>query len=143
MDGSRFDALTKALAESGSRRRALGGFLAGALALLGGLQTEEVAAKKCNQKDKKKRKRCKKKNKGNTTPSPLSPPPGTTAPMPVPCPNCLGFSTCHANGRCCIDNYNYCGQDAFGCRACCSGHGYFAGYTNFGIPPLPMYNCLP
>jgi hypothetical protein len=63
MDGQQFDTLAKALGGLGSRRRALGGFVAGALALVGG---PEVTAKNCNKiKDKKKRKQCKKKAKGN------------------------------------------------------------------------------
>ena len=86
MDGSRFDALTKALAESGSRRRALGGFLAGALALLGGLQTEEVAAKKCNQKNKKKRRQCRKRATQTTTPPPVTIPTGGVIVPPPPTP---------------------------------------------------------
>jgi hypothetical protein len=85
MDGSRFDALARALAESGSRRRALGGFLAGALALLSG---HEVAAKKCKQKDKKKRRKCRKKASQTPTAAPVTLPPDATfvgqAPPPPP-----------------------------------------------------------
>jgi hypothetical protein len=51
VDAGNFDTLAKALVGSGSRRRALGGLLAGALALVGG----QVEAKK-NKKRKKKNK---------------------------------------------------------------------------------------
>src|SRR5215213_3913852 len=44
MDGSRFDTLTRVLSAPGSRRRALGGLLASALALVNGDEAEEVAA---------------------------------------------------------------------------------------------------
>ena len=57
MDPSQFDRLTQMLAAGLSRRRALGGVLAGALALVGG----QEAAARCNQKDKKKRRKCRRK----------------------------------------------------------------------------------
>jgi hypothetical protein len=45
MDGSHFDGLIKTLTAPGSRRRALGGLLAGALGFLGA-RVEEMSAKK-------------------------------------------------------------------------------------------------
>jgi hypothetical protein len=42
MDGSRFDSLTRSFAQSGSRRRLLGGMIAGTLGLIG--LNEAVAA---------------------------------------------------------------------------------------------------
>jgi hypothetical protein len=72
MDGSRFDSLTRSLAVSGSRRRLLGGFAAGALGLVG-LREVDAACRNvglicrenanccsgyCGPKDKTGRRRC-------------------------------------------------------------------------------------
>jgi len=57
MDGSRFDALTRSVGSTGSRRRALGGLLVGPLGLLS-IQADEAAAKK------KRCPPCKKRKKG-------------------------------------------------------------------------------
>jgi hypothetical protein len=61
MDGSAFDHLTRTLATAGSRRRALGGVLAGAFGLLG-VRVEEAAARKkkpCPPCKKRKHGKCK------------------------------------------------------------------------------------
>jgi hypothetical protein len=67
MDGSRFDRLTIRLMAPGSRRRALGGLLTGALGLLS-TQTEHAAAKKkpCPPCKKRKAGKCKKKKPDGT-----------------------------------------------------------------------------
>jgi hypothetical protein len=58
MDDSRFDALARSLVSVGSRRHALGGFLASVLALVGS-RTDEVSAKNCKKiQNKAKRKKC-------------------------------------------------------------------------------------
>ena len=44
VDGERFDAMTRSLAEGADRRRLLGGLLGGALALLGPLGRRRAAA---------------------------------------------------------------------------------------------------
>jgi hypothetical protein len=77
MDSDRLDALSRALSARGSRRRALGGMLAGALAFLSG---QDAAAKNCNKiKDKRNRRLCRKRAKE-------------------------GGSSC--TGQCCIDAAN-------------------------------------
>src|SRR5262245_41545222 len=45
MDGTRFDALTRTFAQSGSRRRLLGGLVAGALGLVGLREADAVACR--------------------------------------------------------------------------------------------------
>jgi hypothetical protein len=109
MDGSRFDALAKALTEPGSRRRALGGVLAGALALVGGLQPEESAAKLCGGvENKKRRRKCKKRARE------LSRTPPTGLP--------LTYDACLVNEprRLCAP-YGCANRDqSFGCLACFS-----------------------
>jgi hypothetical protein len=67
MDGSRFDRLTKTLSAPGSRRRALGGLLAGTLGLLGWHDGDEITAHdlkaKCKKKSGEAKKKCLKKAK--------------------------------------------------------------------------------
>jgi hypothetical protein len=66
MEGSRFDALTRELAPSGSRRRALAALFSGALGLVGA-RFHDAAAKNCKKiKNKKKRKACLAKARGCT-----------------------------------------------------------------------------
>lgn len=61
MDGSRFDALTRTLTVAGSRRRALGGLLAGASGVLGTTAGDAAAKKKkpCPACKKRKKGKCK------------------------------------------------------------------------------------
>src|SRR5687767_10268917 len=67
MDDSRFDTLTRSLGTAGSRRRALGGLLAGTLGILGWHGGDESAAhdlkKKCKKKSGEAKKKCIKKAK--------------------------------------------------------------------------------
>jgi hypothetical protein len=68
MDETRFDALARSLGTAGSRRRALGGLLLGALVLVGS-QADETAAhdalKSCKKKSGKQKKKCIKKAKAH------------------------------------------------------------------------------
>ena len=67
MDDSRFDALARSLTTAGSRRRALGGLLAGTLGVLGRHDGDESAAHdlkaKCKKKSGGAKKKCLKKAK--------------------------------------------------------------------------------
>ena len=54
MDDFRFDTLARTLGTAGSRRRALGGLLAGTLGMLGWHGGDESAAHELSQKCKKK-----------------------------------------------------------------------------------------
>jgi hypothetical protein len=67
MDGSHFDTLTRSLSTAGSRRRALGGLVAGALGLIGWPGGEDAAAHdlkaKCKKKSGEAKKKCLKKAK--------------------------------------------------------------------------------
>jgi hypothetical protein len=94
MDGSRFDTFAKTLAAAGSRRVALQGLVAGVLAVVGGHQTQDAAAKSVKQckkiDDKKTRQKCLKKAKQRTTPTSIPtggivviPPP--SIPLPATC----------------------------------------------------------
>src|SRR5688572_25780521 len=77
MDGSHFDTLSRTFSTTGSRRRALGGLLLGALGLLNGGGAEDAAAHnlkaKCKKKSGEAKKKCLKKAKKHaathTTPS--------------------------------------------------------------------------
>jgi hypothetical protein len=113
MDDQGFDALAKALFKSSSRRRTLGGLLAGALALVGG---QEVAAKKCNQKDKKKRRKCRKKSKGN---------PSCPRGSPVCDPARSTLSGCGAPGNpvCCASTGASHPAEATCCNTASAGQG--------------------
>src|SRR5688500_10903147 len=71
MDGNRFDALTKSLIAATSRRRTLGGLVAGTLALLGLADPEEAwSAKsgkckpKCDKCERCKKGKCRRTNDG-------------------------------------------------------------------------------
>jgi hypothetical protein len=66
MDGSRFDALTIGLSASGSRRRALSGFLVGALGLLSTQPPQAEAKKPCRPCKKRKAGKCKGKKPDGT-----------------------------------------------------------------------------
>jgi hypothetical protein len=103
MDAGRFDALTRALADVGSRRHALATALGGAIGVLGFLDREvteaQVTLKKCKKiKDKAKRKKCVKKAKKHaaqhtaTIAPPESPPPPPPRP-PVSAYECSGPGT--------------------------------------------------
>jgi hypothetical protein len=83
MDGFRFDSLARSLATASSRRRALGGLLAGALGLVGWPGGEDAAAHdlkaKCKKKSGEAKKKCLKKAKKHAAqhasePSPPPPP---------------------------------------------------------------------
>ena len=67
MDASRFDIIARSLGAAGSRRRALGGLLVGALGLFGS-QADDAAAKKkpCPPCKKRKAGKCKKKRPDGT-----------------------------------------------------------------------------
>jgi hypothetical protein len=121
MDGSRFDRLTKTLSAPGSRRRALGGLLAGTLGLLGWHDGDEITAHdlkaKCKKKSGAAKKKCLKKAKKHAAqharevPPPCFPelqattcaagcgPRRDNCNRPVTCP-CPGGQTCLPNGTC-------------------------------------------
>jgi hypothetical protein len=82
MDAGHFDALSRSLSIVGSRRDALAGVLAGALALMNGQQAAAVkSVKQCKKiDDKKKRQKCLKKAKRNTANGTLPPPPPSSLP---------------------------------------------------------------
>jgi hypothetical protein len=82
MDSARFDSLTRTLAATGTRRRALAA-LAGSLALRGWHGGEDVDAhnplKACKKKSGKQKKKCLKKAKAhNATHAVVAPPPPPT-----------------------------------------------------------------
>ena len=90
MDGSRFDTLVASLTIPGSRRRALGGLLAGALGLLGWPDQQDAIAHdlkdKCKKKSGQAKKKCLKKAKQHAAQHANEPPP----PQPPPPPSCVG-----------------------------------------------------
>jgi len=114
MDGSHFDALTRALSTAGSRRRALGGLLAGALGVLRWPEQEETQAhnalEACKKKSGKAKKKCvKKARKHNATHVvPTSPPAVVCTPSCAACEVCVNGAcqaasddtACNSNGRC-------------------------------------------
>jgi hypothetical protein len=120
MDDSRFDALARTLATAGSRRRALGGLLAGTLGLAGWPLGEDAAAHnlkaKCKKKSGEAKKKCLKKAKKHAAAHASEPP-------PPPPPTCA--ESCAANCSTCFyrpDNTVLCGdgQDIAGCDPCSS-----------------------
>jgi hypothetical protein len=96
MDGFRFDSLARSLATASSRRRALGGLLAGALGLVGWPGGEDAAAHdlkaKCKKKSGEAKKKCLKKAKKHnaTHTTQVLPPPNPCPGQPpgAPCPPC-------------------------------------------------------
>jgi hypothetical protein len=93
MDESHFDSLVKDLTAQGSRRRALGGLLAGVVGLLDWPGQEAAAhdlKKKCKKKSGEAKKKCLKKAKKHNAAHALETPPGCT-------PNCAG-KACGPNG---------------------------------------------
>jgi hypothetical protein len=116
MDGFRFDSLARSLATASSRRRALGGLLAGALGLVGWPGGEDAAAHdlkaKCKKKSGEAKKKCLKKAKkhaathADETPPP--PPPPACDPACGVCQVCAGGeclrandnAVCNGSGRC-------------------------------------------
>jgi hypothetical protein len=97
MDGFRFDSLARSLATASSRRRALGGLLAGALGLVGWPGGEDAAAHdlkaKCKKKSGEAKKKCLKKAKQHAAahasePPPPPPPPPPPLPPPPTGPTC-------------------------------------------------------
>lgn len=128
MDGAHFDSLTRSLTTAGSRRRALGGLLAGTLGILGWHGGDEIVAHDpkatCKKKSGAAKKKCLKKAKKHaathtTTQSPPSSPP--------PCPTervCAGG--CCPTGQTCQDGtVCVCPPDRplacnGGCQECCT-----------------------
>jgi hypothetical protein len=109
MDGSRFDSLTRSFAQSGSRRRLIGGFIAGTLGLIGLKEADAAECRtdghicrehanccslNCNPPDNLHRRRCGPAPTTTTTPGPTtsttstttstttSAPTSTTTPIP-------------------------------------------------------------
>jgi hypothetical protein len=106
MDDSHFDSLARSLGTAGSRRRAVGGLLLGALGLRNGGSAEDAAAHdltdKCKKKSSEAKKKCLKKAKKHAATHA-----NETLPPPPPPPNvCQG----QADGRACGT-----------CQACRSG----------------------
>src|SRR5215211_8507750 len=99
MDGVTFDRLTKTLTAPGSRRRALGGLLAGAFGLAGwsgmnGAVAHDLKAK-CKKKSGDAKKKCLKKAKKHAAEhADEAPPP------PGPCDGTPNDSPCNGDGKC-------------------------------------------
>jgi hypothetical protein len=110
MEANRFDFLARSLTLTGTRRRAVGGLVAGALGLLVS-QAEETAAKK------RKGKKRKKKGSGSRSRSRSG-----SGSHPTTCPG--GYSNC---GEQCVDlrdNTQHCGACSTVCspgKSCCNG----------------------
>jgi hypothetical protein len=162
MDGSRFDTLTRSLSLAGSRRRALGGVLLGALSLLGSQTVQEAAKKKkpCPPCKKRKQGKCKKKLPDGTVCREGTCQGGRCVAALPPAPSCCGGPSCPrcangqscANGNDCISarcvtgrcqgcaGNDQCGSDANGactCRdgACFSTGGHTTGLSCAPCPP--------
>jgi hypothetical protein len=122
MDESRFDRLVVSLTTTGSRRRALGGLLAGALGVLGWQDSKEAIAHNlkatCRKKSGDAKKKCLKKARKHAAQHASETPPGCV-PEPasttcagrcgtaanncgqaVTCPSCPTGQTCLINGTC-------------------------------------------
>jgi len=134
MDSSRFDALTKTLVSSASRRRTLGGLLAGALATVGLSDRDDAWAAKNSGKCKKDCGPCKKCHKGDCHVKDNGKrkcDKGKCKPRPVgsPCtnPDTNTTGTCQSDKRCCRLQNEICTDACPGpgpttsCTACCSG----------------------
>jgi hypothetical protein len=163
MDDFHFDALARSLVTAGSRRRALGGLLAGALGLVRGLDVREGAAhnalKRCKKIDNKaKKQKCVKKAKKHNrthlscTPSCDGKSCGDNGCGGV-CGACASTHTCD-NGRCVCTRScapaNACGPDGCGdscgtCtgdRTCQSGQCTCTSVCEPGKSPHPITcNC--
>jgi hypothetical protein len=128
MDGSRFDRLTKRLTVAGSRRRALGGLLAGTFGLVGwpgqDAEAHDLAAK-CKKKSGETKKKCLKKAKQHKASHQATCTPNCTGKQCGPdgcggvCGGCVGRQVCDADGVCCLPNCfdRVCGPD--GCGGSC------------------------
>jgi hypothetical protein len=96
MDGSAFDHLTKTLTLAGSRRRVLGGLLAGALDQLGrapeGARAHDPS-KKCKKKSGKQKKKCLKKAKKHNAQHASQSPTRGSDPGPDPTPQVQVFES--------------------------------------------------
>ncbi len=120
MDGSCFDRLTKTLAGSRSRRRALGGMLAGGLGLLAAGAEDGGAhdlKAKCKKKKGKAKKKCLKQAKAHeathTTTTTQAPPPTAECD-----PLCQGDLRC-SNGACVCPSGTACGNSCISLGAAC------------------------
>lgn len=110
MDADRFDAITRSLFRSRSRRDAVASLLGSSVGMLGWVDAQDAAAKNCKKiKNKKKRKKCLAKAKAATCGS------VTCAEGQVCCPDKRCGRTCCANGRAC--NVTCCGPN--GNDFCC------------------------
>lgn len=127
MDGSRFDSLTRSFAQTGSRRRLIGGLIGGAVGLVGLRQTEAAECRElghicrenanccslnCLPPDALHRRRC---GAAPTTPPPTTPPPPTTTPTPTttttPAPPFQ--STCSTDNFCTNNTIGNCAGSCF------------------------------
>ena len=125
MDTDRFDTLTRSLSAVGSRRRAIGGLLAGALAFLGGHEPEQIDAaevdaehnklKKCKKiDDKKRRRRCKKDAKKHNASHKVCPFVGVQG-------VCTSQEECCTSATGTVCSSNYCRPDEL--PVCCQPTG--------------------
>ena len=136
MDGSRFDALTRGLIATGSRRRALSGLLAGALALLGGPDLQGAAAhdakKKCKKKSGDAKKKCLTKAKRHARQHAATGGGGNVqcvGPILPPCPSgttCEDFEFC-VEGEC-VSDPEYRSHSRCTSSADCHGNGCYNGW---------------
>jgi hypothetical protein len=123
MDDSRFDALARSLVSVGSRRHALGGFLASVLALVGS-RTDEVSAKNCKKiQNKAKRKKCLAKAKTLSCPAGQRPCRGACLSVLICCDDtdCAGGRTCQQGTCACPADKPH--DDCPGstvCQQCCT-----------------------
>src|SRR5688500_6811147 len=125
MDGTRFDRLTRTLTTTGSRRRALGGLLSGALGVLSSGAEHTTAKKKkpCPPCKKRKQGKCKKKLPDGTACQSGTCQGGScvATTWPAVCPVCQACNS--GSGSCAVDTSEN-GEAGAGCAApkvCCSG----------------------
>jgi hypothetical protein len=163
MDPTLFDTFARALTAPGTRRRVLGGLLAGALGLLGTPEAELAQAhdsrKKCKKiEDRGKRKKCVKKAKQHNAQhaNETSPPLGTCPAGTTSCGGTCVGSTCTGGQhfepsqcRCCIavsrDTTNCTGADDC-CSRMCLPHETellrnYCGCNLFQMPCEVNENC--
>jgi hypothetical protein len=138
MDGSHFDTLSRSFSTAGSRRRALGGLLLGALGLLHGGSAEDALAHdlkaKCKKKSGEAKKKCLKKAKKHAAAHTTPPPPGGCPSGQKACGGgCIPSNQCCTNGDCpslrpqcqqgactCPPERPVVCSDSPACRGCCT-----------------------
>jgi hypothetical protein len=143
MDDSRFDTLARSLGTAGSRRRALGGVLAGTLGILGWHEDHETvahnAATACKKKSGKKKRACLKKAKKHAAQHAAQTPPAPTCTDNIKngsetdvdcggsCPKCGVGKQC-VQAADCASGYCAGGQCVVGQGTCAAGANACPGF---------------